>query len=483
MYPLNLSTAKPSTHTPTVIRQKGKLVARFNTILAGISLVLASSTSFAASPAVEKIDSEKLAAQVKAETRHAWQGYKKYAWGQDALKPLSKSGHNWYQHSLLMTPVDALDTLIIMGLDKEAAEARELIATKLNFDQDMYVQNFEITIRLLGGLLSGYQLTQDQRLLDLAHDLGKRLLPVFDTPTGLPYTHVNLRTGKVKGTVSNPAETGTLIMEFGLLSELTGNPVFMEKSKQALVATWQRRSKLGLVGAAINVETGEWANTTAHIGGAVDSYYEYLYKCYRMFGDKDCKKMWQDSIQGVNQYLAEEVNGDLWYGHAEMHSGKRLNSQYGALDAFMPALLALGGDLPRAQRLQDANLKMWRLHGIEPESIDYRTMQVKSPEYALRPEIVESAYYLYHYTKDEKYRRMGAEFWRDFVKHCRTPAGFAALKDVRTKQHEDSMESFLFAETFKYYYLLFAKPEKLNFERITFNTEAHPLRSQRQVQP
>lgn len=420
----------------------------------------------------------RMAERVKEETRHAWQGYKRYAWGRDALKPLSKSGHDWYPHSLLMTPVDALDTLLLMGLKSEADEARELIATQLNFDRDMYVQNFEVTIRLLGGLLSGYQATGDERLLKLADDLGTRLLPVFDTPTGLPYTHVNLRTGKTRGKVSNPAETGTLLIEFGMLSKLTGKPVYYDQAKRALVETYKRRDpKTGLVGSWIDVESGRWTDTGSHIGGGIDSYYEYLYKCWRLFGDAECKAMWDQSIVAVNAHLADEVRErELWYGHADMVTGKRTATRYGALDAFMPALLALGGDLDRAQRLQDSGLKMWRLHGIEPESLDYAKMQVASPGYALRPEIVESAYYLHVLTGDPKYRAMGREFFDDFVRHCRTEAGYAALKDVTSKRQDDSMESFLFAETFKYYYLLFAPAQTLDFKQVTFNTEAHPLR-------
>ncbi|CAM4063040.1 glycoside hydrolase family 47 protein [Roseateles saccharophilus] len=263
---------------------------------------------------------------------------------------------------------------------------------------------------------------------------------------------------------------------FGLLSKLTGNPVYFEKAKRALVETYRRASPQGLVGSAINVETGKWENTEAHIGGGIDSYYEYLYKCWRLFGDAECKAMWDHSIAGVNQVLGEEVKGGFWYGHADMNTGKRIKPQYGALDAFMPALLAVGGDVPRARRLQESGLRMWRLHGIEPEALDYRRMKVLSPAYALRPEIIESAYYLNHYTGDPRYRAMGREFFEAFVRWCRTEAGYAALKDVRSKTQEDSMESFVFAETFKYFYLLFAPKEALDFDAVTFNTEAHPLR-------
>src|SRR5215212_11975058 len=248
----------------------------------------------------------KLAAEVKAEFLHAWTGYKKHAWGHDDLKPLSKSYHDWYPQPLLMTAVDALDTMILMELDDEAAATKQYILDNLSFDKDIDVQNFEITIRLLGALLTNYQLTGDKRLLNLAADLGNRLLPVFDSPTGLPYRYVNLKTGKVSKPVSNPAETGTLLIEFGTLSKLTGKPIFYEKAKRALVETYKRRSPIGLVGTNINVETGKWTNPDSHVTAEIDSYYEYLLKCSHLFGDMDCQTMWEDSIGKIHSYLADE---------------------------------------------------------------------------------------------------------------------------------------------------------------------------------
>ena len=421
-------------------------------------------------------DARQFTARVQTEFLHAWNNYERYAWGHDALRPLSKSAHDWYGQSLLMTPVDALDTLLVMHLDSEAARARSLIVSDLSFDRDIYVKNFEITIRLLGGLLSSYQLTGDKRLLGLAEDLGNRLLPVFNSPTGLPYVYVNLRTGQTRDAVTNPAEAGTLLLEFGTLSKLTGRPLFYERAKRALVEIFKRRSPLELVGQSINVETGIWTNADSHISGGIDSYYEYLWKCWRLFGDEDCRNMWNASILAVNKYLAHEIGGELWYGHADMQTGKRTRTTYGALDAFFPALLALSGDLGRARRLQASSFKMWNLYGIEPEILDYKTMHVVAGRYHLRPEIVESTYYLYHYTRDPQYRRMGEKMFDDFVKYCRGDAGYAALADVISKQQLDEMESFVLAETFKYFYLLFAPSETLEFDKVTFNTEAHPLK-------
>jgi len=424
-------------------------------------------------------NAQTLAARVRTEFLHAWNNYERYAWGHDALRPLSKTAHDWYGQSLLMTPVDALDTLVLMHLDAEAMRTRSLIVSDLSFDRDIYVKNFEITIRLLGGLLSGYQLTGDKRLLDLAEDLGNRLLPVFNSPTGLPYVYVNLRTGETRGAVTNPAETGTLLLEFGTLSKLTSRPVFFEKAKRALVETFKRRSQLGLVGQSINVETGAWTNTDSHISGGIDSYYEYLWKCWLLFGDKDCRDMWEASIPAVTKYLADEIGGELWYGHADMRTGRRTETTYGALDAFFPALLAFSGDLARARRLQASSFKMWNLYGIEPEILDYKTMHVVAGSYHLRPEIIESTYYLYHYTGDPKYRQRGTKMFDDFVRYCRTESGYAALADVTSKQQLDEMESFVLAETFKYFYLLFASPGTLEFDKVIFNTEAHPLRRMR----
>ena len=449
-------------------------------ILAALLLTVVSNVAVSQ----QRLNRKQLAKQVRSEFMHAWQGYQKYAWGHDDLRPLSRTHHDWYAQPLLMTPVDSLDTMILMGFDEEAGTTREYIVKNLSFDKDISVHNFEVTIRLLGGLLSSYQLTGDKRLLNLAEDLGKRLLPVFNSPTGLPYRFVNLRTGKTRGEVTNPAETGTLLLEFGTLSKLTKNPVFYDKAKRALVETYKRRSTIGLVGTRINVETGEWTNTDSHISAEIDSYYEYLLKCWLLFDDQECRQMWLAGIKAINRYLADEFDrevkrlGDveLWYGHADMKTGRRTATTYGALDAFFPAVLALSGDLNRAKRLQESSFKMWQLHGIEPEELNYRSMEVVHAGYPLRPEIVESTYYLHQLTRDPRYLRMGRQLFSDFVKYCRNDVGYAALKSVITKEKSDSMQSFLFAETFKYFYLLFTPERKLDLRTIVYNTEAHPLK-------
>ena len=438
-------------------------------------------------------DAEKsaMADRVRGDFLHAWSGYKQYAWGHDELKPLSKGWRDWYAStptsakaalagdpdgtSLLMTPVDALDTMVLMGLTDEAKEDRELIDKQLSFDKDIYVKNFEITIRLLGGLLSSYQLTGDKRLLELADDLGTRLLPAFNSPTGMPYVYVNLKTGAVRDVESNPAEIGSLLVEFGTLSKLTGKQVYYDKAKRALVAVYDRRSPIGLVGSSINIETGKWIDPTSHISGGIDSYYEYLLKSWLLFGDKDCERMWKTSIAAVNKYVADETPGGLWYAQVDMNTGKKVSTHYGALDAFFAGELALSGDLTRAAALQESSYKMWTTFGVEPEEMDYSTMKVTSPGYELRPEIIESTYYLYYFTGSPRYLDMGRTYADSLEKYCKTDVGFAALLNVETKEKRDDMESFFLAETLKYLYLLYAPKSTLDLHKVVFNTEAHPM--------
>ena len=416
-----------------------------------------------------------MAEQVKQQYLHAWNSYKQYAWGHDELNPISLKPHDWYGPSLHMTQIDALDTMLLMGLTTQADETRADLDQHLSFDQDVYVKTFEITIRCLGGLLSAYQITNDPKLLAQAEDLGKRLLPSFHSPTGIPYQFVNLRTGQTRGPHTNPSEAA-LLPEFGTLSKLTGNPIYYDTAKRAMTELWRHRSPLDLLGSTIDVDTGKWVDNTSTIGSGTDSFYEYALKCSLLFGDSDLTAIWKASIAAISGHLADDVRSGLWYGQVDLNSGKRISQLYGSLDAYFPAVLALSGDLDHAQRLQRSSFQMWTLYGIEPEMLNYPDLKVTDGAYQLRPEIIESTYYLFHLTGDPLYQQMGHTYFDSLEKWCRTPAAYAELTDVRTKVQKDDMESFFLAETLKYLYLLYAPQNTVDWHTTVFNTEAHPLK-------
>jgi mannosidase alpha-like ER degradation enhancer 2 len=119
---------------------------------------------------------------------------------------------------------------------------------------------------------------------------------------------------------------------------------------------------------------------------------------------------------------------------------------------------------------------MWTTAGLAPDGFDYAAHKATAPAYRLRPEAIESAYYLRRTTHDPRYLEMGRRFFDDIVAHCRTEAGYATLENTVTKAKGDSMPSYFMAETVKYLYLLFAPDETLDLNAIVLNTEAHPLR-------
>jgi hypothetical protein len=414
--------------------------------------------------------------QVKAAAGHAWGGYKKYAWSMDDLEPLTKKGKNWYKHSMLMTPVDAFDTFIMLGLTKEASEAKEVILSSLDFNTDNNVQVFEMTIRLLGGLITAYELDGDKRFLVLATDLADRMMPAFNSPTGMPCRYIHLQTGKTTDFINNPAEIGTLMMEFGQLSVHTGNKKYYDAAKKAIMYVYNKRSALDLVGEQIDVNTGTWVKTRSHISGYIDSYYEYLYKSWLLFKDNDFKTAFDKHNAAIKKYLLSKTPHGTFLRVVDMNTGMELATSYGALDAFYAGLCAFAGDVTTAKNIQRANYYMWTKFGMEPEEFNFKTDSISSGYYILRPENVESCFYLFRLTKDDQYLWMGKRMVEDIIRNCKTGEAFASIKNVRTNEKLNSMQSFFFAETLKYAYLLFAADKIFDLKQAVFNTEAHPFK-------
>ena len=431
-----------------------------------------------------------LAQEVKSEFIRSWEGYKKYAWGHDVLLPISKGYQDWYEESLHISPIDAYSTMKVMGLDEYAEEVENYVIDSISWDKDLFVKTFEVNIRILGGLLAMYEYTGDQRILDKTEEFGEKMLAAFDSPTGMPYYWFNLKTGEAKGSQINVAEAASYMMEMGVLSYYTKNPIYYQAAKKANLAVWERVSDIHLVAELIDVETGEWKHSTSHICAGIDSYYEYLFKAYFLFGDEDLKPIWEKSIHAINTYLVDESDTSFWYRRVDMHTGEKQTKfmyadnndiREGGIvtlyDAFFPAVLALSGDIESAEKSQATWDWLWNQYGLEPMIYDYDAAVPTYPVYDLNPEIIESAYYLLHFTGKKVYQDMIEQYWADIMKYCRTDVAFSSIADVQTMEKKDYMPTFFFAETMKYFYLAFTigKPD-FNLDDYVFNTEAHPFR-------
>lgn len=95
-----------------------------------------------------------------------------------------------------------------------------------------------------------------------------------------------------------------------------------------------------------------------------------------------------------------------------------------------------------------------------------------------RPETIESVFYSYRLTGDRTWQDKGWKMFTEWISRCTTEAGFASLHNVAAlwNVHKDSQESYVLAETLKYYFLLFSEPDYISLDDYVFNTEAHPLR-------
>lgn len=506
-----------------------------------------------------------------------WHGYSNYldhAFPEDELKPIScrpqtrsrenpaDIGLNDVLGNYSVTLVDSLSTLAILASDADEREAEKALrgfqdgvkalvdlygdgegrcgSRACGFDLDSKVQVFETNIRGVGGLLSAHLfaigelpiraydattrerdggiewsngLVYDGQILRLAHDLAKRLLPAFNTATGIPYPRVNLRHGipfyrdaaegvcRLDGTSSNPREitencaagAGSLVLEFSTLSRLTGDAQFEMLAKRAFWAIWSRRSMLNLVGGGIDAESGQWTlPALSGIGAGIDSFFEYALKSSILLSgvpEEDPQNSpdsflatWRAAHAAIRRhvYRPATIEKHPFHAPSDLITGAQRYSWIDNLSAYYPGLLALAGEVDEAIETHLTYTALWTRYAALPERWMTHGAGYIDPSFrhwAGRPEFVESTWYLYRATKDPWLLATGEMALRDIRRRCWTKCGWADLGDVVSGEQRDRMESFFLGETAKYFYLLFTEDHPLNKgdRPIVFTTEGHPL--------
>ncbi|XP_065067856.1 ER degradation-enhancing alpha-mannosidase-like protein 3 [Rhopilema esculentum] len=435
---------------------------------------------------------------------HAYDSYMKYAYPADELMPLSCKGR--YRGSepdrgdidetlgnFSLTLIDTLDTLAVLGNISEFEKAVKLVINEVTFDTDVVVSVFETNIRVLGGLLGAHVVSATLKLedkgmqwyngelLDMAVDIADRLLVAFNTTTGIPYSRVNLLYGihHPMSRIVNEKDTctacgGTMIMEFAALSRLTGNPIYEAKARKAMESIWHFRSRSSdLVGTVIDVHNGDWIRRDSGIGAGIDSYYEYCLKAYILLGDTTYLEKFNKHYAAINKYIRQGV----MMLDVLMHQPDRpIRSFVDSLQAFWPGLQVLMGDLKPAIETHEMLYEVAKRHKFIPEAFT-TNFDLYWSQHPLRPEFAESTYFLFEATKDPYYLEVGKHIVETLEEHAKVECGFAAIKDLRTFTHEDKMDSYVLAETFKYLYLLFSEDSDriLNIHNFVFTTEAHLL--------
>ncbi|OCF39186.1 mannosyl-oligosaccharide 1,2-alpha-mannosidase [Kwoniella heveanensis CBS 569] len=330
--------------------------------------------------------------------KHAWDAYKRHAWGHDEVKPVSKTPSDPF-NGWGATIVDSLDTLLLMGFSDEYNLCRPHV-NQLNFNwvtgrdwNNTYVSEdttigavyavardkgvglgvFETGIRYLGGLLGAYDLSGDQLLLERATDLAHVLSRAFTTKSGLPAGRIDPgapHDEMIQLSTVSVAEVGSMSLELIRLSQITKDRKWFDLAQRAMDYLDERVTPRSLQPPLIpmwfqpdaDVDTVQHGGYT--FGGLADSYYEYLVKTYKLLGGTAVSQVWkrvyEASIDRAKQLLYQDItvvpDRDLltigkFDGHQLIHEMEHLTCFAGAMLGLGAKLLSRPGDMEDALRV------------------------------------------------------------------------------------------------------------------------------------
>uniref|UniRef100_A0A1A9WIR4 alpha-1,2-Mannosidase n=1 Tax=Glossina brevipalpis TaxID=37001 RepID=A0A1A9WIR4_9MUSC len=439
---------------------------------------------------------------IKEMMKHAWQNYKIYAWGENELRPLTQKGYegNIFVGDLGVTIIDGLDTLYIMGLKAEYTEGRDWIQQNFLYDKvSAEISLYETNIRLVGGFLTMYAFTGDSMFKEKAQSVVDKLLPAFNTSTGIPRSLVNPKTGESSSydwaSGSILAEFGSLHLEFSYLSDITGNPLYREKVQTIRQILKKIKKPNGLYPNYLNSSSGEWGENHVSLGALGDSFYEYLLKAWLQSGqtDEEARQMFDDAMLAIIKHMVRTSHNGLTYVSNLLY--ERLDNKMDHFACFAGGILALAANTSQNENsakfmeigesitntCHESYIRSFT--GLGPrvflfeQGAEAHALDSKDKKYKLRPETVESYFVLWRLTHNQKYRDWGWDVVLALEKYCRTAHGYTGIRNVYRKmpRKDDIQQSFFLAETLKYLYLLFSNDTLLPLNEWVFNTEAHPL--------
>ncbi|KAB5583110.1 glycoside hydrolase [Coniochaeta sp. 2T2.1] len=474
---------------------------------------------------------------VKEAFQTAWDGYYKYAYGHDSLRPVTNTFAD-DRNGWGASAVDAFSTALVMENWEVVNQILAFVQT-IDFDAAIGdVSLFETTIRYLGGLLSAYDLLSGplkgksndtssvETILKQAKHLADSLKVGFDTPSGVPDNTLFFGPPRTANSTTNGIATiGTLVMEWTRLSDLTGDANYgrlAQKGEEYLLHPKPASAEPfpGLIGTNVNITDGLFVDARGGWVGGDDSFYEYLIKMYlydpERFGEY--KERWIAAVESSITYLTSHptTRPDLTF--LAIYNNQTLNfvSQHlacfdggnfilGGLTLNEPRYVDFGLSLtaachdtyeqtatgigPEIFRWQDNKLPLNATNnpGPPPEQADFYKKAgfwITGSDYVLRPEVIESFYYAYRATGDTKYQEWAWEAFLRINETCRVGSGYSSINDVNVEGGggwSDFQESFWFAEVLKYSYLIHAEEADWQVKadhtnKFVFNTEAHPVR-------
>lgn len=439
---------------------------------------------------------------------HAWEGYKRLAWGHDELRPVSQepldSFNGWGA-----TIVDALDTLLVMDLPQEYDLARQHVRD-IDFrhvggersaygSQDGRIPVFETAIRYLGGFLAAYDLSGDELMRDRAEELAQLLAPAFSTNTGVPLGRIRFNQLPYRGSGGSAilAEAGSMLLELTRLWQVTGNRTYFDRVQRTtdwLDYNMTAQAKLGALMPTTIFPESKNGYGWYSFGGMCDSYYEYLIKEHQLLGGRlpQYGRMYEAAVESARKWLIRDIvtvpgtplvvfglsNKNVWDAKLE-HLACFTGGMMGLGSKLMPSrskdydlaqrltetcwwtynssATGVGPEDTTFYRVGDSDRWQTKVHDdgtkerAGPSGFPIAGVKTQTTDYRGRPETIESILYMWRLTGDEIWQERGWQMFCSWVTHAMTTVGFANIYDVTRVPAvlADSMESFVFAETFK----------------------------------
>jgi len=448
----------------------------------------------------------------------SYNAYKKFAFRHDSLEPEAESFVDDF-YGWGATIFDAMGTMIIMNLMDLYDEAVKFAAT-VNFDVNNNptetVSVFETTIRYIGGSLSAYELAgrrpQDRVLVEKAQQIANHLSLAWVGENKIPYGELNYTINEPVIQAANIAEAGTLSLEWGLLSQLTGNKTYGDLTLGSVMKIIAAPDQFpGLPAQGIDPVSGQPVGSYITWGGGSDSYFEYLIKYARMFPNapSELATTW---LTAVDSSIRELVRTSTVGGHTYVadFDGENIRHVGSHLECFNAGNWILGGKLLNNETIVNYGLAInegcWNTYastatGIGPETFAYISSDgnftggdpitseqiafnekhgfyITGSDYILRPEVLESNFYAFRTTGEEKYLDRARSALNSFNKFLAVHGAYSGINDVNNAKGGggiiDETESFFFAEVLKYLYLTFDDPNHISLDHYVFNTECHP---------
>ncbi|KAI0794361.1 glycoside hydrolase family 47 protein [Fomes fomentarius] len=447
----------------------------------------------------------------------SWNAYKEFAFPHDDLTPITKSwtdGRNGWG----ATAVDALSTLWILD-EQDIFEEVVNFTSSLDFTVSHTSDTasvFESTIRYLGAMLSAYELSGKKypALIQQSETLANKLSAAWSRGNAVPYGQVNVNTSTPTIGTSNIAEAGTLTLEWSKLSEYTGNDTYRALTEGSVRQIASQPAPIpGFPAQGIDPSTGKAVGSYVTWGGGSDSYIEYLIKYARLTNADDSfwADTWTTAVDSSIKTLLRTSTVGNWTYLADLDSSGAIRHISSNLACFHGGNWIFGGKLTNNDTIVNIGLQLtdacWNTYagtatGIGPEAFafisadgDYTGSTPSGSDLAFynehgfylrsgreyyysRPEVIESQFYAWRATGDIKYYNRAVSFIESINSHLRTPTGsYAPIENVDSTSSDfiDDLESFWFAETLKYLYLIFDDPNHVSIDDYVFNTEAHPF--------